>query len=155
MPTNDREVFDKLTSDEETDVYIDFIAYAIFARHKREWIRHYEQSNNGKTPSQTDIDQWISNITDFQFSDMQEEAARLFDSAAREYLETEIESEKERAVSESILAEVKGFTSPLRHLGIALLMAILAPILLGGVIFLLGVFDSSFPLHITFPGKGP
>ena len=151
MPTNDHEVFDKLTGDPETEFYLDFIAYAIFAHHKKHWVELFQTSHNGQRPTQQDIDQWISNITDVQYDDMREEAARLFDSAAHVYLEDEIESDKKAAVDQSILKEIKSFTSPLRHLGIALLMAILAPILLGGVIFLLGVFDSSFPIHITFP----
>ena len=153
MPANDREVFETITSTEDTEVYIGFIAYAIFAHHKREWTKLYEKDHNGQAATQQDIDQWISNITDLQFNEMKEEAARFFDSAARDYLKDEMEDEKKEAVNQSILSEVKGFTSPWRHLGIALLMAVLAPIILGGIIFFFGIFDSSFPIHIIWPTK--
>src|SRR5215471_18042505 len=132
MPATDYEVFELLISDTESEPQILFLAYATFANHKREWIKHYKQQHDNAAPSQSDIDQWISNITHLQFNDMKEEAARLFDSAARDYLSDEIEVGKKQAVDASVLAEVKSFTSPWRHLGIALLMAILAPILLGG-----------------------
>ena len=154
MPSNEREVFEHLTADPNTEIYLDFISYAIFAHHKKHWIELFERTHGGQAPTQQDIDQWISNITNVQFDDMRDEGATLFDAASREYLDDEIEAQKKVAVEQSIITEIKGFTSPWRHLGIALLMAILAPILLGGVIFFFSVFDSSFPFHLTFTGKG-
>jgi len=129
MPANDREVFELLISDRETSAEIDFLAYAIFANHKREWIRLYESQNKGQAPTQQEIDNWILNITSRQFDDMREEAERFFDIAAREYLDDEIQREKKRAVDESILSEIKRHTSPWRHIGIALIFAIVAPII--------------------------
>ena len=153
MPANDREVYDFLRSDPDSSDQEDFIAYAIFAFHKEQWVALYKQRNNGQEPPQQDIDTWISNLTDRQFDDMKDEAARFFASAAKEYMADEIEEEKKKAVEKSILSEVKGFTSPWRHFGIALIMAILAPVVLGGIVFFAGVFDKSFPIQVSFPHK--
>jgi hypothetical protein len=147
MPANDREVFELFTSNTNTSTEIDFITYAIFAYHKREWVRLFETQHNNQAPTQQDIDGWISNITCLQFDDMRQEAERFFDAAARAYLSDEIEQEKKRAVETSILSEIKLHTSPWRHIGIALIFAIVAPIILGGVIYFLNVFDITLPIH--------
>jgi hypothetical protein len=126
MPTNGLEVFDKLISEGDTEVYLDFIAYAIFAHQKGEWMKLYESNHGDQAPAKNEIDQWIENITDYQFEQMKEEAARFFDAAARDYLKDEIERGKTEAINNSILSEVKTYSSPWRHLGIALLMAVLA-----------------------------
>lgn len=151
MATNDREVFELFIADESTPTEIDFLTYAIFAFHKREWIRLFEAQHNNQAPSQQDIDNWISNITPRQFDDMREEAERFFDAAARTYLEDEIQQEKRTAIDQSILSEIKHYTSPWRHVGIALIFAIVAPIILGGVIYFLNVFDVTFPIHFPVP----
>lgn len=80
---------------------------------------------------------------------MRREAVQFFEDAARAYLAEQIEEEKKKAVNQSILAEVKQFTSPLKHFGIALIMAIVAPLLLGGLIFFYSLFDNSFHLTIS------
>ncbi len=140
MPANDGEVFDFFTSSEDTEVQIDFIAYAIFAHHKKHWIDLYKEQHDGAMPSQDQINEWISNITNLQYEGMKEEAARFFDSFSRDYLKDEIETEKRTAIDTSILVEIKKFTSAWRHLGIALLMAIVAPFLLGGIIYFSGLY---------------
>lgn len=77
------------------------------------------------------------------------EAADYFDIASKEYLADYVEAEKKKAVDGSILSAVEKHISPTRDALIALCMAIMAPIVLGGVIFLIGIFDSNFPVHIT------
>lgn len=148
MPNNDTEVFDHLLSDEKTDVEIDYLTYAIFGFRKRQWIDHFKSRNDGRPPSQAEIDGWISELTNYDFIRMRSEAADIFDVAAREYLEDDITRQKQEAVDSSILSEIKKFTSPVRHIAIALLMAIVAPIILGGIIFFYSLFDKSFPLHV-------
>jgi hypothetical protein len=81
---------------------------------------------------------------------MRSEAADFFRDSAEEHLREYIEDQKKRAVDGSILSEVqstmtqiRSFTSPWKHLGIALLMARVAPVLLGAVLFFLGIFDKS------------
>jgi hypothetical protein len=153
MPTNDREVFDKFTSDAETPAEIDFLTYAIFAFHKREWIQLFESQHNNQTPTQQEIENWIANITQRQYDDMREDAERFFDAASRIYLADEIEEQKSKA--ESILSEIKHYSSPWRHIGMALIFAIVAPIILGGVIYFLNVFDITLPIHFPVPrGSG-
>jgi hypothetical protein len=91
---------------------------------------------------------------------MRYDAAQYFDSAAKEYLADHIEEQKGLAVKQSILTEItasnastlaeeKQFTSPWKHFGIALGMAIVAPVFLGGLIFLYTLFDSSVHLTIS------
>jgi len=80
---------------------------------------------------------------------MRSEAADYFNNAAKEYLADYIEAEKKKAIDGSILSAVEKHISPWRDAFVALGMAIMAPIVLGGVIFLIGIFDSSFPVHIN------
>jgi hypothetical protein len=157
MPNNDIEVFDHLLADTDINVEIDYLAYAIFGFRKRQWIDHHKSRNDGPPPNQAEIDGWISELTNYDFVRMRSEAADIFDVAAREYLEEDIKRQKQEAVDSSILSEVKKFTSPTRHIAIALVMAIVAPIILGGLIFFAGLFDKSFPLHFytSPPTAGP
>ena len=157
MPNNDIEVFEHLTADKDSAVEIDFLSYAMFAFRKSEWIEHFKKKNDGKLPTQAQIDEWIGQITDFDFEQLRKEAAEFFHSSAEEHLREYIEDQKKEAVDRSIISEVKSiasrvkeFTAPWKHLGIALLMAIVAPVILGGIFFLFAVFDKSFPIHVTF-----
>jgi len=156
MPNNDIEVFEHLTADKETALEIDFLTYAIFAYKKSEWIKHFQKHTENRLPNREEIDNWISQLTDYDFDRMRDEAAEFFHASAEDHLEEYIENQKKEAVDSSILSEVRStmtrvkyFTSPWKHLGIALLMAVIAPVLLGGVLFLLGIFDKSFPVHVT------
>jgi hypothetical protein len=150
MPRSDIEVFDYLTSSSETTTAeIDYLTYALFAYRKRQWIDHFT-SGNGKEPTQRDIDGWISQLTDYEFVQMRKQAAEFFKDAAEEYLRDYVSQQRAEAVEHSILSEVRIFTSPWRHVSIALLMAIVAPLILGGLVFLWSLFDASFPFHISF-----
>jgi hypothetical protein len=106
MPNNDIEVFEHLTVDQETALEIDYLTYAIFAYKKKHWIAHF-QKRHGKAPSQAEIDEWISQLTDYDFSQMRDEAANYFQFASREYLQEYIEDQKNEAVNSSILNEVR------------------------------------------------
>jgi hypothetical protein len=100
MPANDLEVFDYLTSNEETRGEIDYLTIGIFAFRKKDWVTHFQQLNN-RPPNQAEIDGWISQQTDFEFLRMQNEAADYFDKSAKEYLADYIETEKKKAVDTS------------------------------------------------------
>jgi hypothetical protein len=152
MPGNDIEAFDYVVSDKDTALELDYLTYAMFAYKKQRWIEHFISKNNGTSPTQVQIDAWISQLTDFDFTQMRNDAGVFFDDASREYLKNYIEEEKQKAVDASILSKVKEFTNPWRDLGIALLMAILAPVLLGLIVFGFSLFDKSFPVHVTFGG---
>jgi hypothetical protein len=76
---------------------------------------------------------------------MREEAARLFDAGARVYLSAEIEAQKEAAVRSSILGEVKAAGAFWRQMTIALGTAILAPVIIGGLIAAALTYDRMAP----------
>lgn len=156
MPKNDIEAFEYVLADKDTPLEIDYLTYAMFAYKKLQWIDHYKKNNDDNIPSQQEVDTWISQLSEYDFYQMRNEAADFFRLAARELLKDEIEEEKKTAVGESILGEVKSiksevesFTSPWKHLGIALLMAIIAPVFFGGLVFFWSLFDRSFPIHVT------
>jgi len=144
MPSNDREVFDHLRSGDEAAQQIDFLAYALFAFEKSEWISHLE-AKRGREPDQGEIGTWIGDITRYQFNGMRQKAADLFDAAARAYMRDEIEGIEERALNSAIVAEVKAAGVWWKQFLMALAMAILAPLILGAVI----VFGNWFSLYPT------
>jgi phosphoglycolate phosphatase-like HAD superfamily hydrolase len=148
MPASDLEVFDYFSSDAETPGEVDFLAYAIFAFRKKHWVAHFKELNS-RPPNQGEIDGWISQQSDFEFQRMRNEAVEFFDEAAKTYLAEYVEAEKKQAVDHSILEAVKHHTSAWRHAGIALLMAVVAPAILGGVLFLASIFDSQFHFNVT------
>jgi hypothetical protein len=154
MPSNDIEAFEYVQSDGSTPLEIDLLTYAMFAHKKMKWIEHFEKQHNGEKPTQILIDEWISQLSDYDFGQMRDEAASFFDSSSKIYLAKYIEEQKKEAVGQSILSEVRRFSNPWRDFGIALLMAILAPILLGAGFFLASTFDRAVPVHITFGGNG-
>lgn len=151
MPANDLEVFDHLLSNKETPLEIDHLTYALFAWKKKNWVEHFEKQNKTR-PTQAQIDAWISQLPNSEYEDMRSDAAQFFDAASREYLKEQIEEEKKSAVNKSILAEIKSYTSPLRHIGIALLMAVVAPLLLGGLFLL---YEHSEDIHLTLSKQQP
>ena len=100
------------------------------------------------------------NITEYDFTQMREVAARSFHESACTYLKPHIEQQRELAVNSSILEEVANhntaaivkigeFTNPWKHALIAFGMALIAPLVLGGIILLASVFDSKFPFKIV------
>ena len=149
MPANEHEVFEHLTSSKDTNLEIDFLSYAIFAYQKREWIEHFKVSHQGTVPTQVDIDYWISNLTDFNFSEMQVAAVNVFDGAARAYLGDELEAAKQEALRSVIVREVKSAGAWYKQLAMALLIAILTPLILGGILAA-GYFYSLIPTPADF-----
>src|SRR5688572_6417340 len=105
MPANDREVFEYLRADQETPIEIDMLAYAIFANERREWCQHFERQQN-RPPNQKEIDRWTSEITDWRFGQMRDEAVQFFDNAARQYLSDEIAGLEASIRQEAIITEV-------------------------------------------------
>lgn len=144
MPANDREVFEYLKADQETAVEIDFLTFAIFAHERQQWCELFEKQN-GHQPSQAEIDQWISQITNWRFEQMREEAVRFFDIAARIYLEDEMEEAKTAVFQDTIIREVKAAGGFWRQLFLALMAAILAPLIIGGIIAVAIVYDKFYP----------
>jgi hypothetical protein len=144
MPGNDREVFEYLKADQQTAVEIDFLTFAIFAHERQQWCELFE-TNNGRPPTQPEIDQWISQITDWRFGQMREEAIRFFDIAARAYLSDEVEAAKDEVLQNTIIREVKAAGGFWRQLALALVAAVLAPLIIGGFIAAAIVYDKFYP----------
>jgi len=144
MPKNDLETFTHLAAHPDTSYEINLLTYAVFADEKSQWIEHFTRQN-GNAPSTADIEQWISNVTDQHFEHMRLKAARYFDTAARDYLMAEIEQGKKDVLESSIVKEVKAAGSFWRQIGIAVLTAVLAPIIIGGVIAAFFAYNEVFP----------
>lgn len=133
MINTDREVFEHIGENNETDLEIDFLTYAIYAYEKYQWME-LRKEQTGDYPTEADAEVWISQITSFRFAGYREDAARLFDNAARAYMADEIEKTTQEAVRDSILNEVKAAGSWWRQTAIALVTAILAPLIIGSLI---------------------
>jgi hypothetical protein len=144
MPANDREVFEYLTVDLDTQIEIDLLTFAIFAHERREWCRLFEEQNN-KPPTQAEVDVWVSQITEWRFGQMRDEAVRFFDKAARAYLGDEIEAYKTAVFQDTIVREVKVAGGFWRQLFLALMAAILAPLIIGSIIAIAIVYDKFYP----------
>jgi hypothetical protein len=152
MPNNDIEVFEYFISAEDTASEIDFLAYALFAYKKREWITHFVD-NHTKQPAQNEIDNWISNLSPHDLDAMRRDALAFFEESAAEYLHEHIEDQKRIAVNESILNEIKQYTNKWKDFAVAGMMAVLVPVMLGVVVFLFDTFDKKFPFHVVIGGS--
>lgn len=150
MPRNDQETFIHLTVQTDTSYEINLLTYALYADEKAKWIEHFA-IQNGKSPSIADTERWISNITDQHFEHMRLKAARYFDAAAREYMRAEIEQGKKDVLETSIIKEVKAAGSFWRQIGIAILTAVLAPIIIGGIIAAFLAYNEIFPTFVRVP----
>ena len=133
MPSNDREVFDKLTGDGATAGAEDFITYALFAHERREWVTHHTVTH-GRPPTASEVETWIGNITDYQFDQMRVRAASFFDIAARAYMAEEIEQARQDTLKSAVVREVKAAGNFWRQLFIATVTAIMAPVIIGLIV---------------------
>lgn len=177
MPSNDREVFDKLVAVDEDASIESFLTFAIFAFERRQWIRHHTD-RTGNPPTDAEIGGWIENLTDVQFGQMLDRARTFYDRAARAYLAAEIETFRQATLQEAILrdvqsatdaqktglastlAEVKVAGSFWRQAAIALITAILAPIIIGGILAFALVGERAIPTiagvrDAVMPKPGP
>ena len=143
MPANDSEVIEYLSADQSTPIEICLLTYAIFAHEKQERIKLFEQ--RGRPPTQEEIDDWISNLTEWRFSQMRQEAIQFFDTAARGYLQDEIAAGKDEVLRSALIREVRAAGSFWKQLSIALVTAILAPLIIGAVIAFALTYDRIAP----------
>jgi hypothetical protein len=86
---------------------------------------------------------------------MRNEAAGFFDDSAKEYLR-EYTAERERtAVNDSILRQVKSYANPWKDILIAIICAIVAPLILGAALFIFSIFDKTFQIHVSVGSTQP
>ena len=144
MPATDREIWETISTHAGTASELNYLTYAIYAFEKYDWVRDFE-IREGKAPTTSEIDQWISQITDHRIATWRETAARLFDAAAKVYMTPEIDRQKKDAVDQSILRELKRANVWWKQIGVALITAILAPLIIGAVIVAARSYDLFMP----------
>ena len=103
MPKNDREVWDLVVSGSHGNSKfreLNYLTYAIYSFEKFEWYEQIEKEKS-QPPSATEINEWISQITETRVKAWRESAARTFDEAARSYQKDELERNR-RAIIDSL-----------------------------------------------------
>ena len=79
-------------------------------------------------------------------------AVEFFDNAAREYLASELATEHDKTFQTKLLEQVTKASSLRRQLGIAIITAVLTPIILGVVIVGIVAYKDWYPGVFTMPG---
>ncbi|WP_349371566.1 hypothetical protein [Salinarimonas sp.] len=144
MAANDRDVYEHLLAREDLPIPVSMLAFAFYAEEKRDWIEHFRQ-RNGREPSQTEIEEWIVNLPENRFDKISAEAMSFFDLSARDYLRGEIEQMREHILHTEIVRQVRAVSGWWRQLAIALMTAILAPLLIGAVIVSALAYGTALP----------
>lgn len=163
MPSNDREMWKAISGQKASSAEVNYLTYAIYAFEKYDWVQSFETSN-GTPPSAQDTDNWITQITDHRIAVWRDSAVRFFDGAARAYLATEIERQKKDAVDQSILNEIRNRDQVIfaelrkasvwyKQIGVALVTAILAPLIIGALIVAARAYDLFMPTSTGVSNK--
>lgn len=166
MPDNPHDVYRLLVGTVEegkVDDIVGVIAFGLFWDELEEWRLHQAKfGDDGLT--QDDINGHIQrDLPDRYFSELRDKALQLFGESAVDFLSKEIERERQKAVEGSILSAVEtrladanaGVVSKLeqvqtdvargshwgRQLGMALLMAVAAPVALGLILAALNAYE--------------
>jgi hypothetical protein len=146
MPANERELFDHLRSHAGTRFEIDLLAFALLTLDKFEWVEECEKRN--AVPTQAEMDGWISQITTGRVQQARERAAQFFDESARLYLADEFEEARKKAIDEAIVSSVQSAVTTIKsagnfwkQAGLAMVTAVLAPVIIGAIIVAAGAYD--------------
>jgi hypothetical protein len=86
----------------------------------------------GQSP-EAEINAWIGQVPGPRLKRIRDDALESFSLAARVFLEPEIQRQRQEAVEQSILNEIRRYTSGLRSFGLNVLAGLLAAILFGGM----------------------
>lgn len=143
MPANDREVLRYLTASEDTAEAEDLLTFAMFAYERDEWIKHYAELH-GNEPNQAEIDSWTANISDYHFASLRQKAITFFDTAARDYLRDEMSLARQQAIEEEIVTRVRAASAWWRQFAIAVITAVLTPIILGAILASILAYNKGF-----------
>lgn len=105
----------------------------MFAYERDEWIKHYAELH-GNEPNQAEIDNWTSNISEYHFASLRQRAITFFDTAARDYLGGEMSAARQHAIETEIVTRVRAASAWWRQFAIAVITAVLTPIILGAIL---------------------
>ncbi|MGX7708864.1 hypothetical protein [Methylobacterium sp. Gmos1] len=94
----------------------------------------HHTATHGQPPTAGEVETWIGNITDYQFDQMRIRAASFFDVAARAYMADEIEQARQDTLKSAVVREVKAAGNFWRQLFIAMVTAIMAPVIIGLIV---------------------
>lgn len=144
MPASEREVYEHLLSRADSARAVTMIAYAVFAEERKHWVELY-RARNGREPPQSEIYEWVANLPDVRLKKLLDEAATYFDGAARSYLRSEIDGLRDQLLETEIVRQVRAASGWWRQLAIALMTAILAPLLIGAVIVFALAYGTALP----------
>jgi hypothetical protein len=157
MPSNDRDVWVAIVSG-SGQPELQYLTYAIYSFEKYEWYGQIE-AKKGKPPTPEEFNDWISQITESRIKGWRESAAKTFDVAARTYMKDYIAQERQSAINDHVVtstdANLNRYAATLRksldefhkatslgkQLLIAVIIAILSPIILGLLILAIQAAD--------------
>jgi hypothetical protein len=151
MPDNELEVFAYFTEDEATDLELDYLSYAIFARRKWHWVERFNEVS-GHAAVQSDIDGWIKQLSIYDLDTMRSEAADFFHNAATRYMTNDVAKARIQGKDDAIvasLAEIKTKISSINNIWsqiiVAIIAAIITPVALGSTFFFWHQYEQYMP----------
>jgi hypothetical protein len=139
---------------------VGLLAYSVFSYDLYKWVKL--QHTRGINPTQDDIDLHIfEDFTDDYYKQIRERSLNAFDQSARIYLagsilEAEINSQNSSVVNivkqsnATVLAEMRKSGGFWRQVSLALITAIVAPLVLGVSIAAIYNYDKFFPTASWF-----
>lgn len=150
MPNSPLDVFERLVgNDDQGPDVARLISYGLFARDLSRWHKHRISiaSVGDSAPTHEEINDHVrKDLSEEYFLELENKGLELFGRASLDFLEDYIEQQKVDAVSESILGEVRKAGGFGRQLLFALIAAILTPIILGGVVAGVLIWDRYSPV---------
>jgi len=95
MPGSTKEVFEKFKADHDEDDITPYVAYALFAESRYQWMDHVVAQNGGVAPDPQREKTWIEDLTDPDFERYRARATDFLARFSRVYLAEEIEQARE------------------------------------------------------------
>ena len=157
MPTNDRDVWVDILSGSEPSE-LQYLTYAIYSFEKYEWYKQFE-AKKGVPPTPAEFNDWISQITESRIKVWRENAAKFFAEAAATYMRDYIAQERQNALNDHLITLIdtkldknaealrdrldlfSRATALWKQILVAVVIAILSPIILGLLILAIQAAD--------------
>jgi len=155
MPTSDLNVFEYFQADDATDLEIDYLSYAIFARRRLHWAARFRELNN-RQPDQTEIDAWINQLSGYDLDMMRSEAADIFHDAASRFMSGDIDKARMEGREDTIACSVAGIRAQITSMGrvknqviVGVITAIITPVVLGSTFFFWQQYEKYMPSPLS------